>query len=137
VEGIFKAAERSHLTIERVTSERFAAAWKLRQRFQDKPKISFTDLTSMIIMRERQKGFNGGRAFPASRNELPKGSLSLHVQTKFPRKHAGVHKRSEGKHTLASPGHRERPREFHEKIAIPPTVWQEALFPPECLEIYR
>jgi predicted nucleic acid-binding protein len=54
VEGIFKAAERSHLTIERVTSERFAAAWKLRQRFQDKPKISFTDLTSMIIMRERR-----------------------------------------------------------------------------------
>jgi predicted nucleic acid-binding protein len=41
------------LAIERVTSERFTAAWELRKRFQDKPKISFTDLTSMVIMQDR------------------------------------------------------------------------------------
>jgi predicted nucleic acid-binding protein len=52
LEGLFTAAERGHLRIERMTSERFAAAWRLRQRFQDKPRISFTDLTSMIIMQE-------------------------------------------------------------------------------------
>ena len=39
--------------VERVTSDRFGAAWELRKRFQDKPRISFTDLTSMVIMQER------------------------------------------------------------------------------------
>jgi predicted nucleic acid-binding protein len=52
LEGLFTAAERGHLRIERITSARFSSAWGLRQRFQDKPRISFTDLTSMIIMQE-------------------------------------------------------------------------------------
>lgn len=51
--GIFQAAEKGHLTIERVTSKRFSSAWKLRNRLQDKPDISFTDLTSMDIMEEK------------------------------------------------------------------------------------
>lgn len=53
MEGIFQASLEGQLTIERVTSERFTAAWELRKRFQDKPKISFTDLTSIVIMQER------------------------------------------------------------------------------------
>ena len=52
-EGIFQASHKAQLTIERVTSERFTSVWALRKRFQDKPKISFTDLTSMVIMQER------------------------------------------------------------------------------------
>lgn len=54
MEGIFQTAQAGRLTVERVTSERFASAWELRKRFQDKPKISFTDLASMVIMRERE-----------------------------------------------------------------------------------
>jgi predicted nucleic acid-binding protein len=53
VEGIFKAGEFGNLRIDRVNSEAFQAAWELRLKFQDKPEISFTDLTSMVIMRER------------------------------------------------------------------------------------
>lgn len=53
MEGIFLAAEQGRLTIERVTSERFTSTWRLRKQFQDKPRISFTDLTSMVIMEER------------------------------------------------------------------------------------
>jgi len=53
MEGIFQASQEGRLLIERVTSERFIAAWELRKRFQDKPKISFTDLTSMVVMRDR------------------------------------------------------------------------------------
>jgi predicted nucleic acid-binding protein len=53
MEGIFQASQEGRLFIERVTSERFTAAWELRKRFQDKPKISFTDLTSMVVMRDR------------------------------------------------------------------------------------
>ncbi|HOI39018.1 MAG TPA: hypothetical protein PLF11_16790 [Bacillota bacterium] len=39
-------------TGERISPERFAAAWDLHVRLMDKARISFTDLTSMIIMRE-------------------------------------------------------------------------------------
>jgi predicted nucleic acid-binding protein len=38
--------------VEEVSRERFGAALELRFQFSDKPKISFTDLTSMVIMRE-------------------------------------------------------------------------------------
>jgi predicted nucleic acid-binding protein len=54
MEGIFSAGQSGHVVIERVTSARFAAAWSLRRRFQDKPNLSFTDLTSFSIMQERQ-----------------------------------------------------------------------------------
>ena len=50
MEGIFHSVGEGHLTVERVTSDCFSAAWQLRKQFQDKPKISFTDLTSMIFM---------------------------------------------------------------------------------------
>jgi uncharacterized protein len=53
MEGIFQSRQEGRLAIERMTSERFTAAWALRKRFQDKPKISFTNLTSMAIMKER------------------------------------------------------------------------------------
>ena len=53
MEGIFRAVEAEQLIVERITSDRFASAWRLRKRLQDKPKVSFTDLTSMIVMKER------------------------------------------------------------------------------------
>jgi predicted nucleic acid-binding protein len=40
------------VTVEWVTRERFASAMELRLKFSDKPKISFTDLTSIAIMKE-------------------------------------------------------------------------------------
>jgi len=52
MEGIFLAVEAGQLIVERITSDRFASAWRLRKRLQDKPKVSFTDLTSMIVMKE-------------------------------------------------------------------------------------
>ncbi|MGA2299589.1 MAG: PIN domain-containing protein [Candidatus Acidiferrum sp.] len=40
------------VTTEMVTRERFRTAMEFRLKFADKPKISFTDLTSMVIMKE-------------------------------------------------------------------------------------
>jgi predicted nucleic acid-binding protein len=54
LDGLFADATRGTLQIQRVTAERFHAALELRKRFRDKPDISFTDLTSMAIMRELQ-----------------------------------------------------------------------------------
>jgi uncharacterized protein len=51
-DAIFQAAELGLLGIERVTEERFQAAWRLRLRYRDKPRISFTDLTSFVVMKE-------------------------------------------------------------------------------------
>ncbi|MBI2264267.1 MAG: type II toxin-antitoxin system VapC family toxin [Armatimonadetes bacterium] len=52
VTGILKAARDGYLTIETVSGTRFAAAWDFRTRFEDKPRISFTDITSVVIMAE-------------------------------------------------------------------------------------
>ncbi len=49
---IDKAIEEGYLQMEWVTPERFEKAKGLRLKYQDKPKISFTDLTSMVIMKE-------------------------------------------------------------------------------------
>jgi predicted nucleic acid-binding protein len=42
----------SRVATEVVTPERFKMAMRLRLEFADKPRISFTDLTSMVIMKE-------------------------------------------------------------------------------------
>lgn len=52
-ESVFSSAKLGQVIIERITTERFGDAWKLRKKYQDKPGISFTDLTSMVVMREK------------------------------------------------------------------------------------
>ncbi len=49
---IDKAIREGYLRVEWVTPERFEKAKELRLKYQDKPMISFTDLTSMVVMRE-------------------------------------------------------------------------------------
>lgn len=51
-EAILASAAGGHIRVERITPERFTAAWDLRRRFRDKPLISFTDLASMVVMQE-------------------------------------------------------------------------------------
>lgn len=46
------AIKEGYLRLERITAERFEKAKSLRIKFQDKPRISFTDLTSMVVMAE-------------------------------------------------------------------------------------
>ena len=40
------------MVVEEITVQRFANALKFRRRYRDKPDVSFTDLTSMVVMRE-------------------------------------------------------------------------------------
>ena len=51
-DAIFQASELGLVEIERITPERFEAAWQLRLRYRGKPRISFTDLTSFVVMKE-------------------------------------------------------------------------------------
>jgi predicted nucleic acid-binding protein len=52
LEMLDKAVQEGYLQLERITPERFERAKALRVKFQDKPRISFTDLTSMVVMSE-------------------------------------------------------------------------------------
>ncbi len=47
-----KAIEERYLQLKLITAHRFKEAKNLRLKFHDKPSISFTDLTSMVIMKE-------------------------------------------------------------------------------------
>ena len=47
-----QAIREGYLRLEWITPERFEKAIDMRRRFQDKPRISFTDLTSMVMMSE-------------------------------------------------------------------------------------
>jgi predicted nucleic acid-binding protein len=51
-EAILEASQMGSLAVECVTRERFQAAWQLRLRYRDKPRISFTDLSSFVVMKE-------------------------------------------------------------------------------------
>ena len=52
MDGIFQSSDLKELQIHRITPIRFEKTWKLRTRLQDKPNISFTDLSSMVLMDE-------------------------------------------------------------------------------------
>lgn len=52
LELIEQAIKEGYLQLEWITPERFERAKELRLKFQDKPRVSFTDLTSMVVMDE-------------------------------------------------------------------------------------
>ena len=49
---ILKAAYAGEIQSEWITPERFYMTCEFRRKFQDKPSISFTDLSSMAVMQE-------------------------------------------------------------------------------------
>ena len=51
-EALWKARDAGALIVEPVTPERFEAAFRLRLKLRDKPRVSFTDITSFIVMKE-------------------------------------------------------------------------------------
>lgn len=50
IDQIHKTIETNSLTLGWINQKEFNRAKRLREKFQDKPDISFTDLTSMVIM---------------------------------------------------------------------------------------
>jgi predicted nucleic acid-binding protein len=52
VEGLLRSIDAGSIQLVFVSEPRFREAWNLRERFSDKPAISFVDLTSMVVMRD-------------------------------------------------------------------------------------
>jgi len=65
IESLFLMIDYNQLRLEKITEERFKEAWQMRKKFQDKPDISFTDLTSFVLMQELEisKVFTGDSHF--------------------------------------------------------------------------
>jgi len=52
VDQIWAARDDGRLMIVPISEGRFAAAWEWRLRLRDKPRVSFTDLTSFAVIDE-------------------------------------------------------------------------------------
>jgi predicted nucleic acid-binding protein len=50
--AVLRARDSGMVLVEPITAERFTRAYRLRLRYRDKPRISFTDLTSFVVMAE-------------------------------------------------------------------------------------
>jgi predicted nucleic acid-binding protein len=48
------AIEKGYLVLERITPSQFEKAKRLRLKYMDKCMISFTDLTSVVVMSEKE-----------------------------------------------------------------------------------
>ncbi|MEI6222031.1 MAG: PIN domain-containing protein [bacterium] len=51
IDGILAMRKQNELSLVAVDDQVFHAAWVLRKKLSDKPKLSFTDCTSFVIMK--------------------------------------------------------------------------------------
>lgn len=65
IESLLSMIKNKRLKLERITDPRFELAWLLRKKYRDKPDISFTDLTCVVVMQELaiRKIFTGDAHF--------------------------------------------------------------------------
>jgi predicted nucleic acid-binding protein len=52
VRALLSKADAGDYLLVHVSSDQFRRAWDLRQKYHDKPDISFVDFTSMVVMRD-------------------------------------------------------------------------------------
>jgi predicted nucleic acid-binding protein len=52
INSLLARADAGTYLLVHVSPQQFRDAWKLRQRYDDKPNISFVDFTSMVVMRD-------------------------------------------------------------------------------------
>ena len=52
IDGLLAAQNNNRIMVEKISVERWHAAWKLSKKFADKPDISFPDFTSFVVMKE-------------------------------------------------------------------------------------
>jgi uncharacterized protein len=52
IDALISDAKAEQISLERIDEERFNYAWMLRSVYRDKADMSFTDLTSFVLMKE-------------------------------------------------------------------------------------
>ena len=53
INSLLAATDGGTSQLTHVSPEQFRRAWQMRQRYHDKPNISFVDFTSMVVMQDR------------------------------------------------------------------------------------
>ena len=52
IRGLLGKANAGILQLVHISPEQFQRAWQMRQKYHDKPDISFVDFTSMVVMQD-------------------------------------------------------------------------------------
>lgn len=52
INNLLVSADTGTYQLVHVSAQQFRRAWELRQRYHDKPDISFVDFTSMVVMQD-------------------------------------------------------------------------------------
>ncbi len=52
LQGLIGSVAGGQIRLERIGNDRFEKAWRMRLKYVDHPKISFTDLASFVVMQE-------------------------------------------------------------------------------------
>jgi predicted nucleic acid-binding protein len=52
INTILASADTGQYVLVHVSPQQFRRAWELRQKYDDKPDISFVDFTSMVVMQD-------------------------------------------------------------------------------------
>jgi predicted nucleic acid-binding protein len=52
IQSLINATNSGQIVLKRIDEERFNSSWMLRRIYRDKSDISFTDLTSFVVMKE-------------------------------------------------------------------------------------
>lgn len=52
IDTILAAAGEDRVMLERINEKRWARAWELNKKYDDKPYISFVDFSSFVVMKE-------------------------------------------------------------------------------------
>jgi predicted nucleic acid-binding protein len=52
VNSILAAVDQGTYRLAHVSPQQFRQAWQMRQKYHDKPDISFVDFTSMVVMQD-------------------------------------------------------------------------------------
>lgn len=52
IDSLLAAVDRGDYRLVHLSEEQFRRAWQMRQKYHDKPDISFVDFTSMIAMQD-------------------------------------------------------------------------------------
>jgi predicted nucleic acid-binding protein len=52
INALLSRADAGTHVLVHVSPQQFRHAWELRQKYQDKPDISFVDFTSMVVMQD-------------------------------------------------------------------------------------
>ena len=50
--NVFQSVRTGRYQLQFVSPDQFERAWQMRQKYHDKPDISFVDFTSMVVMEE-------------------------------------------------------------------------------------